>query len=188
MKVKKILIILLALISFTFLNGCFKQDRYQFPDGTFAYSGEPVSFYDDLLIDGLSITFEEISKEVYLSSQNYNVLKNHQNKLTYSVIMQLKYTIEEKPKEYEFEFLGKVPGQNDSYKIKLTLDNEDIGITGTLTMTLYFDNAIGSKSAVGSYAGRVSIYVKTYEINGIEHDDKYHGFPRDLEFIKLTGI
>ena len=58
----------------------------------------------------------------------------------------------------------------------------------SLTMTLYFQSAIGSSTDIGSYAGQVTMYVRTYEINGIKHNDKYHDFPRSLDYIKLVDI
>ena len=180
MKVKNSIIVLLIIILLAPLTGCYKQDKYTFPNGTFTYRGDPFEFYNDLVIDELEITFNEIPKEVYLSSNNQNVIKNHHNKTMYAVKFKMKYTIEDKARDYQFEYIGKVAGQNDSYKIILKIDNDDVGIVGTLSMTLYFDGGIES-TEIGSLARRIAIYVRGYEINGTIQDDKYKGFPRDLK-------
>lgn len=188
MKLKHVLVIILSFLFLISLSGCFKNDCFIFPEGRFEYNGEPVKFYDDLYIDELYIQLDKITEEVYLNSNNMNVIKNHQNKMAYAMQIKMKYTIEAEAKVYPFEYVGKVPGQNDSYKIILNIDNEEVGIIGKLTLTLYFDSANKSKDHVGSYADRVTAYVRTYEINGVTHNDKFYDFPRDLEFIKYHSV
>jgi hypothetical protein len=183
MKFKKILFVSLVLLCVTTLSSCYKKDRYKIPSGNFEYTGEMVHFYDDLYIEELTITFTEISEDTFLESNNINVIKNYYDSTYFSVDLLFRYSIEDEAKKYSFEYIGKEFDRNDTYNIILNIDNEDIGINGSLNITILFLSEIGGTSDIGSYAKRASLYIRTTEINGLENDEKFNSFPKEINFV-----
>ena len=182
MNIKKMIWMGLLLIFLVLLSACFPIDRYRFPEGTFEYQGDPHHFYNDLFFEEFTMTLSKITEEAYLNSDHMNVLKNLQNKEVFSVTCSFKFTIEDEANIYPFEFLGKYLTQPDSYKIVVTFDNEEIGITGTLTMRLAFGNAIGGSTDKGSLAGSIYVSIVESEINGNKNKETF-SFPSVLKFV-----
>lgn len=171
--------VLLLIIITISLSSCYKEDRYVFPEGTYYYEGDAVDFFEGLSIDGLSITFQEITEEVYLEQKNINVIQNLNDKKYYSVLIAYKYSSESEFTEYSYEFLGKELSHNDTYEIVLNIDNENAGITGSLSITLNFRGVIYNTS-IGDTAGVVDFILRSNIINGIEENESFLSFPTHI--------
>lgn len=181
---KKVIIVILFFLFVLTLTGCYKKDRYIFTDSVFEYCGEPVLFYEELFIEEITVTFEEITQEVFDSSANINVLKNFYDSKCYKVIFLLKYSFEEMGQEYSFEYLGKSGDRSDGYKILLNINSEAAGVEGNLTMIWQFLGKIGGDVDLGDNAGRICLSIMSNEINDVVNNDNFISFPVMLYLIE----
>lgn len=182
MKRKRIHSILLIFSLILTLTSCFRKEVYIFTDGIYNYSGEEVQFYEDFYIDEVEIRFKKISASEALDRENVNILYDRVSKPTkyFNVEFLFKYTVENELKKYDFIYEGREPGVPDSFVIKLTIDNEAIGITGYLTISLFGQ---GKGYAVGIPIDSMSAHVRSHYINGIKNNDKYVDFPFTIDMI-----
>ena len=177
---KKHLSSLLIILLLFILVGCLDKSTCSFQAGTFEYQDEPINFFDDLSIDEFTITLTEITKDEFRNSENTNVLINHKNDLTYRANISFKYTIEEESQIYNFKYLGKIHGAN-SYRMKLYIDNDAVGISGEVTITMYFNADLDESTC--KFAKTVYIRIDGNKINGEVSNILFKSFPHELKYI-----
>lgn len=181
---KKLFLTIFTVVVALSITACYPKDQLIFIEGYF-HQESSVQFTNYIYIDEIKLEFTEISNEEYEDSDGINVLKNHKNNIMYRVIFSLRFDTEDELKNYDFEYLGKVPGYTDTYKIVLDLNNENIDLHGTITLSLDFFSAIGSTEETINIAGRLWIRIMAYDLkDSIQTEIVVLSFPRNLEYVK----
>ena len=184
-NLKKIFLLIITFALTLTLSGCFKRDRCVFNDNTlFEYSGEPVNFFDDTYIDEFSIGLTEITEDEFNSREDVNTLRNFYDSKYYEVKIIFKYTTEQEGREYSFKYLGKASDRSDGYKVMINIDNENIGIEGTVSVILHFEGVPGEGADYGDRAGRITITNVENEINGVKDNPDFNELPFLLKLIE----
>lgn len=181
---KKLASVLLVFMFVVTMVSCSQSDKFVFQIGPYIYYGEQVTFYDEHVIENLSINLLEITEKEFMEKNNINVIKNHYDSQFFSLTFSIKYLTENNSVNYDVEFLGRENYYPDTYKIKVIINNLQDNLTGELVIALHFDNLSGESNEFGSKASIVYLYVRSLKINDDIIESDNYSFPRKLEYEK----
>lgn len=173
MRKNKIILLLVFIGSFFLLSSCFKQERFTFREGNFLYSGEKVQFYDEIYLEEIVITFEEINETEYDESSYVNVLQNRKDNKFYKVLLSIQFYGMEL-EQFSFKDRGKPDDRVDCYCIDIEIDNDLFESSITVFTILEFSIGWEYQSSVesgdtGAYKIDLVFDKTDYELNA-EYD------------------
>jgi len=163
---KYILIILLISIIIVFVS-CTHHD-FAFYEGYF-YNNESIKFMEEsdiystqeLYIEEIKLEFNEITTQEFNESNNINVMENYVNKKVYCVTFLLRFNVEDELRHYDFESIPAGGGIPNSYAIRVEFVNDEIDVTGSFELRLFFYN-------INKYSG----YRNPVDVLEIRHNTK----------------
>ena len=179
---KKITFIFLFLISLVCLTGCYKQEKYEFQEGRYAYNGEKVNFYEDIIISNVFVDLE------LLTDMNKNVITNRKTNTNYNIDFII-VTSDGLTHNCDFTLSGKngkVGDQVDRYHAELNI-SEILGKeNAVLILVLEFRNPDYYSDSTKTNATEVRIQLKYFRIGEEYIDSTLYDFPNKLYYIKET--
>ena len=179
---KKISFVLLFLISLVCLTGCYKQEKYEFQEGRYAYNGEKVNFYEDIIISNVFVDLE------LLTDMNKNVITNRKTNTNYNIDFII-VTSDGLTHNCDFTLCGKnglVGDQVDRYHAELNI-SEILGKeNAVLILVLEFRNPDYYIDSTKTNATEVSIELKSFRIGEEYIDSTLYDFPSKLNYIEGT--
>ena len=179
---KKISFVLLFLISLVCLTGCYKQEKYEFQEGRYAYNGEKVNFYEDIIISNVFVDLE------LLTDMNKNVITNRKTNINYNIDFII-VTSDGLTHNCDFTLGGKnglVGDQVDRYHAKLDI-SEFLGKeNAVLILVLEFRNPDYYSDSTKTNATEVRIQLKYFRIGEEYIDSTLYDFPNKLNYIEGT--
>ena len=181
---KKISFVLLFLISLVCLTGCYKQEKYEFQEGRYAYNGEKVNFYEDIIISNVFVDLE------LLTDMNKNVITNRKTNTNYNIDFII-VTSDGLTHNCDFTLGGKnglVGDQVDRYHAELNI-SEILGKeNAVLILVLEFRNPDYYRDTTQTKATEVSIQLKYFKIGEDYIDSTLYDFPNKLYYIEENLI
>ena len=179
---KKISFVLLFLISLVCLTGCYKQEKYEFQEGRYAYNGEKVNFYEDIIISNVFVDLE------LLTDMNKNVIINRKTNRNYNIDFII-VTSDGLTHNCDFTLGGKnglVGDQVDRYHAELNI-SEILGKeNAVLILVLEFRNPDYYSDSTKTNATEVRIQLKYFGIGKEYIDSTLYDFPNKLYYIEGT--
>lgn len=179
---KKISFVLLFLISLVCLTGCYKQEKYEFQEGRYAYNGEKVNFYEDIIISNVFIDLE------LLTDMNKNVITNRKTNTNYNIDFII-VTSDGLTHNCDFTLSGKngkVGDQVDRYHAELDVSDLLGKENAILILVLEFRNPDYYGDSTKTKATEVSIQLKYFKIGEEYIDSTLWDFPNKLYYIEVT--
>lgn len=179
---KKISFVLLFLISLVCLTGCYKQEKYEFQKGRYAYNGEKVNLYEDIIISNVFVDLE------LLTDMNKNVITNRKTNTNYNIDFII-VTSDGLTHNCDFTLSGKngkVGDQVDRYHAELNI-SEILGKeNAVLILVLEFRNPDYYSDSTKTNATEVMIQLKYFRIGEEYIDSTLYDFPNKLYYIEGT--
>ena len=179
---KKISFVLLFLISLVCLTGCYKQEKYEFQEGRYAYNGEDVNFYEDIIISNVFVDLE------LLTDMNKNVITNRKTNTNYNIDFIIG-TSDGLTHNCDFTLGGKnglVGDQVDRYHAELNI-SEILGKeNAVLILVLEFRNPDYYSDSTKTNATEIRIQIKSFKIGEEYIDSTLYDFPNKLYYIEGT--
>ena len=179
---KKISFVLLFLISLVCLTGCYKQEKYEFQEGRYAYNGEKVNFYEDIIFSNVFVDLK------LLTDMNKNVITNRKTNTNYNIDFII-VTSDGLTHNCDFTLGGKnglVGDQVDRYHAKLDI-SEFLGKeNAVLILVLEFRNPDYYSDSTKTNATEVRIQLKYFRIGEEYIDSTLYDFPNKLYYIEGT--
>ena len=179
---KKISFVLLFLISLVCLTGCYKQEKYEFQEGRYAYNGEDVKFYDDIIISNVFVDLE------LLTDMNKNVITNRKTNTNYNIDFII-VTSDGNSHKCNFNLTGKNGlwgDQVDRYHAELNI-SEILGKeNAVLILVLEFRNPDYYSDSTKTNATEIRIQIKSFKIGEEYIDSTLYDFPNKLYYIEGT--
>lgn len=176
---KKMLSSLILLVMCISLSGCYKQEKFNFQEGRYAYNGKQINFYEDTVISNVYLDLQ------LLKDPSKNIITNRKNHLNYNVEFII---VTGDGQSYLCDFvivgkLGKVGDQVDRYYVNVDVSkilNED---NAMLYLVLEFKNPNYYKDSSLTDATEVSIQVKNLVIENEFVDPGLYDFPNKLYYV-----
>ena len=179
---KKISFVLLFLISLVCLTGCYKQEKYEFQEGRYAYNGEKVNFYEDIIISNVFVDLE------LLTDMNKNVITNRKTNTNYNIDFII-VTSDGLTHNCDFTLGGKnglVGDQVDRYHAELNISEILDKENAVLILVLEFRNPDYYSDSTKTNATEVRIQLKYFRIGEEYIDSTLYDFPNKLYYIEGT--
>lgn len=181
---KKISFVLLFLLCLVCLTGCYKQEKYDFQEGRYAYTGEEVNFYEDIIISNIFIDLE------LLSVVNKNTIINRKTDTNYNIDFII-ITKDGNSHKCNFTLGGRsglVGDQVDRYHANLDISEVICKENASLNLVLEFSNPDYYNDNTQTEATEIRIQIKYFEIGENYIDSTLYDFPRDLNYIEENWI
>ena len=181
---KKITFIFLFLISLVCLTGCYKQEKFEFQEGRYAYNGEDVKFYDDIIISNVFVDLE------LLTDMNKNVIINRKSHKNYNVTFTI-VTSDDTNYICDLSIIGKwgkVGDQVDRYYVRVDISEILEMDNAKLELVLEFNNPDYSNDKSLTGATEISIQVKRFTIDENYVDSTLYNFPNKLYYINQNQV
>ena len=179
---KKISFVLLFLISLVCLTGCYKQEKYEFQEGRYAYNGEKVNFYEDIIFSNVFVDLE------LLTDMNKNVITNRKTNTNYNIDFII-VTSDGLTHNCDFTLGGKnglVGDQVDRYHAELNISEILDKENAVLILVLEFRNPDYYSDSTKTNATEVRIQLKYFRIGEEYIDSTLYDFPNKLYYIEGT--
>jgi len=134
-KLKRCSLFLFAFLPALLLTSCYDRNDIALEEGTYAYSGEPIAFYDEKLISVFRITLVSITAEEYeLTSSNVTPDYSEKPYNYFSINLNFGYEGEE-PTDYDLVFWSQNSNEPNSYVFKVAMANPP-GLSNLMLITL----------------------------------------------------
>lgn len=177
---KKISFALLFLISLVCLTGCYKQEKYEFQEGRYAYAGEQVNFYEDVVISNVFIDLE------LFSDSDKNTIINRKTDTNYNIDFII---VTKDGNSHSCDFIlggknGLVGDQVDRYHAVLDISELVGKENAVLIIVLEFRNPDYYSDNTQSKATEVRIQVRYFQIGEDYVDSTLYEFPNELYYIE----
>ena len=179
---KKISFVLLFLISLVCLTGCYKQEKYEFQEGRYAYNGEDVNFYEDIIISNVFVDLE------LLTDMNKNVITNRKTNTNYNIDFII-VTKDGNSHKCNFNLTGKNGlwgDQVDRYHAELGISELLGKENAVILIVLEFRNPDYYSDSTKTNATEVRIQLKYFRIGEEYIDSTLYDFPNKLNYIEGT--
>ena len=179
---KKISFVLLFLISLVCLTGCYKQEKYEFQEGRYAYNGEKVNFYEDIIFSNVFVDLK------LLTDMNKNVITNRKTNTNYNIDFII-VTSDGLTHNCDFTLGGKnglVGDQVDRYHAELNISEILDKENAVLILVLEFRNPDYYSDSTKTNATEVRIQLKYFRIGEEYIDSTLYDFPNKLYYIEGT--
>ena len=179
---KKISFVLLFLISLVCLTGCYKQEKYEFQEGRYAYNGEDVNFYEDIIISNVFVDLE------LLTDMNKNVITNRKTNTNYNIDFII-VTKDGNSHKCNFNLTGKNGlwgDQVDRYHAELGISELLGKENAVILIVLEFRNPDYYSDSTKTNATEIRIQIKSFKIGEEYIDSTLYDFPNKLYYIEGT--
>ena len=179
---KKISFVLLFLISLVCLTGCYKQEKYEFQEGRYAYNGEDVNFYEDIIISNVFVDLE------LLTDMNKNVITNRKTNTNYNIDFII-VTKDGNSHKCNFNLTGKNGlwgDQVDRYHAELGISELLGKENAVILIVLEFRNPDYYSDSTKTNATEIRIQIKSFKIGEEYIDSTLYDFPNKLNYIEGT--
>lgn len=177
---KKISFVLLFLISLVCLTGCYKQEKYEFQEGRYAYNGEDVNFYEDIIISNVFVDLE------LLTDMNKNVITNRKTNTNYNIDFII-VTKDGNSHKCNFNLTGKNGlwgDQVDRYHAELGISELLGKENAVILIVLEFRNPDYYSDSTKTNATEIRIQIKSFKIGEDYVDSTLYKFPNKLNYIE----
>ena len=174
---KKITFIFLFLVGLVCLTGCYKQEKYEFQEGRYAYNGEDVNFYEDIIISNVYIDLE------LFSDSNKATITNRKTDTNYNIDFII-VTSDGLTYNCDINVGGKVGDQVDRYHAELDISELLGKENAALFIVLEFKNPNYYTDNTQTKATEVSIQLKYFKIGEDYIDSTLYEFPYKLNYIE----
>ena len=158
------------------------EEKYEFQEGRYAYNGEKVNFYEDIIFSNVFVDLE------LLTDMNKNVITNRKTNTNYNIDFII-VTSDGLTHNCDFTLGGKnglVGDQVDRYHAELNISEILDKENAVLILVLEFRNPDYYSDSTKTNATEVRIQLKYFRIGEEYIDSTLYDFPNKLYYIEGT--